>query len=118
MSVFRSQFLASWRTRANIGDPPYRHDWPPHLGAGDADPPVTPHQERLSAIAYVNHRDPMAGAVAKRCDFLGLGRKRTAQLLGITERTVARRRLRFWTALQDHLCGLGCSECDEVCGRA
>jgi hypothetical protein len=119
VSVFRQQFLASWRTHGAMGDPPYRHDFPPRLGTGDpGDPHPTHHEERLSAIAYVNRRDVAAGAVAKRCDFLRLGRKRTAQLLGISEQTVGRRRLRFWVALQAHLCGTGCEGCTEACRRA
>jgi hypothetical protein len=119
VSAFRQQFLAAWRTHGNIGDPPYRHDWPPHMMTGDpTDPHPTHHEERLSAIAEINRRDSEAGAVAKRCDFLRLGRRRTAQLLGITERTVARRRLRFWTALQAHMCGTGCEGCTEACRRA
>lgn len=119
MSAFRSQFLASWRTHGAMGDGPSRHDFPPRLGTGDpADPHPTHHEERLSAIAYVNRRDAVAGAVAQRQDFLRLGRKRTAQLLGISEQTVGRRRARFWTALQAHLCQDGCSGCSEACRRA
>jgi len=118
IASFRSKFLASWRTRGAVGSEPLRRDWPPHLGAGDpSDPHPTRHEERLCAIACVNRADPRAGAVAKRRDFLGLGRKRTCALLGISEATMARRREHFWAALQAHMCGDGCEGCSEACRR-
>lgn len=101
-----------------MGDPPFRHNWPPLFNKGDSeDPHPTRHEQRLSAIATVARLDSRAGDVVKRWDFLGLGRKRTARLLGLSEQTISRRRTRFWLALQLHVCGLGCEECDSICRR-